>query len=90
MASSDAEQIASGHAWAKHKAEFPECATVSEFAEHIDHVLTNPTATKKLAKGRQAFWHSKSKTIVILDPTSNDKGTAFRPSGGKAYFDNLK
>jgi filamentous hemagglutinin len=86
----DAQQIAKGHAWSKHKGEFPEFLTVEEFAQHLDEVMAGPSASKKLAKGRQAFWDVKTGTVVIRDPNSLDLGTAFRPKNGKAYFDNLK
>jgi hypothetical protein len=89
MPSGDAQQIANGHAWTKHKAEFPEFSTAAEFAQHIDQVMAHPSASKPLSKGRQAFWDDKSKTIVIVDPRSPDSGTAFRPRNGKAYLDNL-
>jgi filamentous hemagglutinin len=84
MPSSDAQQIANGHAWPKHGGDFP------EFAQHIDQIMANPSASKSLARGRAAFWDDKTKTVVIRDPNSPDLGTAFKPSGGKAYFDNLK
>jgi filamentous hemagglutinin len=90
MPSAVAQQIAKGHAWSKHQGEFPEYSTADEFAQHIDTVMKNPSAAKKLAKGREAYWDDGSKTIVITDPNSPDFGTAFRPKGGKAYYDNLK
>jgi filamentous hemagglutinin len=90
MPSADAQQIANGHAWSKHKGEFPQFSTEAEFAQHIDHVMTNPTASKSLAKGRTAFWDDMSQTVVIRDPNSPDLGTAFKPKNGQAYFDNLK
>jgi filamentous hemagglutinin len=90
MPSSDAQQIANGHAWPKHRGDFPEFSTEAEFAQHIDQILANPSASKSLARGRAAFWDDKTKTVVIRDPNSPDLGTAFKPSGGKAYFDNLK
>jgi pyocin large subunit-like protein len=90
MPSADAQQIANGHAWTKHQANFPECGNVDEFVDLVDRIMTNPSATRKLAKGRQAFWEASSNTVVIRDPSSPDLGTAFRPKHGKAYFDNLK
>jgi len=90
MPSADAQQIAKGHAWSRHGAEFPEFSSEAEFADHIDNVMASPSATKIIAKGRKAFWDDKSKTLVIRDPNSPDLGTAFRPKAGKAYFDNLK
>jgi hypothetical protein len=90
MASANAQRIAKGHAWSKHRGEFPEFSTQKAFADHIDDVMTNSSASKTLSKGRKAYWHDKSKTAVITDPASPDFGTAFRPKAGKAYFDNLK
>ena len=90
MPSSDALQIAKSHAWSKHKGEFPEYSTEVELARHIDEIMANPSASKNLAKGRQAFWDVNTKAIVIHDPNSPDLGTAFKPKDGKAYFDNLK
>lgn len=88
--SADAEQIAKGHAWSKHQGEFPEFSTKEEFAQHIDEIMTNPSDSKTLARGRKAFWDDRTKTVVIRDPNSPDLGTAFKPTNGKAYFDNLK
>ena len=90
MPSPDAQRIAKGHAWSKHKGEFPEFSTEAEFAQHIDEIMVNPSASKNLAKGRKAFWDNESKAVVIRDPNSPDLGTAFKPKDGKAYFDNLK
>lgn len=90
MPSADAQQIAKGHAWSKHRGEFPEFATEAEFAQHIGGIMASPSASKNLAKGRQAFWDDPSKTVVIRDPSSPDRGTAFRPKDAKAYYDNLK
>jgi len=88
--SADARQIANGHAWTKHGAEFPEFSNPNEFAQHVDSVMMNPTASKGLANGRQAFWDDASQTVVIRDPNHPDMGTAFRPGNGRAYYDGLK
>ena len=61
-----------------------------KFAQHIEEIMANPSASKNLTKGRKAFWDGKTKTVIIHDPNSPDLGTAFRPKNGKAYFDNLK
>jgi filamentous hemagglutinin len=90
MPASDAERIAKGHAWSKHKGEFPELSTADEFAQHIAQIMAKPSASKNLAKGRTAFWDDQTETIVIRDPSSPDLGTAFKPRNGQAYFDNLK
>ena len=90
MPSADAQQIAKGHAWSKHKGEFPQFSTEAEFAQHIDRVMAIPSASKTLTKGRTAFWDDQTQTVVIRDPNSPDLGTAFKPKNGKVYFDNLK
>lgn len=88
--SAEASQIANGHAWSKHGGEFPELTTTAEFAQHIDNVLSMPSASKALRGGREAFWDDVSRTVVIKNPNDPDGGTAFRPVRGKAYFDNLR
>ena len=90
MPSQAARQIAKGHAWSKHRGEFPEFSSEEDFAEHVDEVMTSPTDSKNLAKGRTAYWDDKSNTVVIRDPSSPDMGIAFGPKRGKTYFDNLK
>jgi filamentous hemagglutinin len=91
LSPSSAAAIAKGHAWSNHRHEFPEFATPAEFARHIDSIFSNPQAlVRKLARGRQAWWHGASRTVVIHDPNHPDEGTAFRPTGGKSYFDNLR
>jgi len=90
VASPDAQQIGKGHAWSKHRTEFPEFSTADDFTRHVDDVMTNPSASKNLAKGRKAFWDDNSKTVVIRDPNHPDLGTAFKPKDGKSYFDGLK
>lgn len=89
----EAQKIANGHAYDKHvtkQKEFPEIKDKQAFAEHIDNVMTNPTESKNLTNGRKAYWDDKSKTVVITNPKNPDGGTAFRPTQGKKYFDDLK
>ncbi|MDB9489241.1 phosphatase PAP2 family protein [Dolichospermum circinale CS-534/05] len=88
-----AQEIAGGHAFEKHvinKAEFPGITTKQQFAEHIENVISNPTASKQLSNGRSAFWDDASGTVVIKNPNAVDGGTAFRPTNGKSYYDSLK
>jgi len=89
------EEIANGHAFEKHviqQAEYKNLGitTRAQFAEYIESIITNPTATKNLVRDRTAFWDEASGTIVIRDPKSLDGGTAFRPKTGRKYFDNLE
>jgi filamentous hemagglutinin len=88
--SSDAKRIAQGHAWTIHRNEFPDIATVHEFAVLIDTIMQNPSASKVLSRGRAAFWHQASGTVVIRDPRNSDLGTAFKPVRGNSYFDKLR
>jgi hypothetical protein len=91
--SPEAEQIASGHAFDKHvvgQGEYPEYSTREEFARHIDDVIKNPSESKPLSNGRSAYWDESSDTVVITNPNDPHGGTAFRPSQGKAYYENLR
>ncbi|MBU9808854.1 hemagglutinin repeat-containing protein, partial [Rahnella sp. SL6] len=87
--------IADGHAFEKHVLEQNEYAdlgikTKEQFAQHIENVVRNPTSTKELSNGRSAYWDQSSGTVVIRNPKAADGGTAFRPTNGRAYFDNLR
>jgi len=88
-------EISNGHAFDKHvvqNGEFKDVGitTREQFANHIERIVDNPSATKQLSGGRAAFWDNASSTVVIRNPKAVDGGTAFRPKGGKAYFDGLR
>lgn len=89
--SSEARQIASGHAFGKHLTEFSGLGirTERQFARHIDSVLANPSAIRNLTKGRTAFWDDVTGTVVIKNPADPDGGTAFIPKQGRYYFDEV-
>jgi hypothetical protein len=96
-----ADKIANGHAWTDHKQEFvagaifgglampasPKVTTVAEFKSHVLTVMGSST-NKTLLRGRKAWWLASTGTITIFDPNSVDCGTTFRPTPGKAYYDN--
>lgn len=84
----DAARIAGGHAWNKHRQEFPGL-TQDDFAKLIARIMNVPSDFKQLAAGRSAFWDDASQAVVIQDPNSPDMSTAFKPARGKIYFDNL-
>ncbi|WP_305038496.1 MULTISPECIES: hemagglutinin repeat-containing protein [unclassified Enterobacter cloacae complex] len=89
------KEIAGGHAFEKHvlqQGEFTGLGirTRSQFAQHIENVVKNPTSTKELSNGRSAYWDQSTGTVVIRNPKASDGGTAFRPVNGRAYFDNLR
>jgi hypothetical protein len=88
-----AKAIAGGHAYEKHVVEeklFPEVKSRDDFTELIAKVLANPTHHRELENDREAYFESKSNTIVIYNPHARDKGTCFRPRAGLKYFEGLK
>lgn len=84
-----AQQISRGHAFTKHGAQFG-VRTPEEFAHIIERALSNPTMVRNLSRGRVAYWHRSSATVVIRDPAAVDGGTAFIPSKGAGYFHSLR
>jgi hypothetical protein len=88
-----AKAIAMGHAYEKHVVEeklFPEVKSTDDFIELIAKLLANPTHHRKLENDREAYFDSKSNTIVIYNPHARDKGTCFRPRAGLKYYEGLK
>lgn len=81
-----------GHTFSKHGGEFKDIGinTEEQFAKHIDRVMTSPTATRDLERGRVAYWDAESGAVVIFDPNSPDGGTALVPTRGIDYFNGLK
>ena len=86
----EASTIANGHSYDKHvitQAEFPGINSKAQFATVVSGVMTAPDQTRNLSGGRIAYW--KGDTVVIYNPNAGDKGTCFKPTLGKTYFDNL-
>jgi hypothetical protein len=85
-----ATRIRLGHAFESHVLagdHFPEVRTRAEFADLIYAILTDRASLRRaLRSGREAFWSNRYGAIVVLDPRSEDAGTAFRPGKGIAYF----
>ncbi len=79
-------QIGNGHAWSKHRSEFPWIKTQAEFIALIDSITAHPSLSKKLSNGRAAYWDATTGTIVITDSRTADGGTMFRPSDGVNYY----
>ena len=90
--SNDAEKIGGGHAWGKHRGEFPEIKTQTDFKNLVDKVKNSASSLfKKLSRGREAWYDKSTNTLVIKDPNSADLGTMFRPTpNGEQYFNGLK
>lgn len=84
-----AQEIAGGHAYAKHAADLG-VKNPAELAARIESIMANPTMVRALSNGRTAYWHKASATVVIRDPSALDGGTAFVPKNGVNYFLNLR
>jgi hypothetical protein len=95
-----AKKIGKGHSFQKHVVDDKEFDSLlkektrrdrqEEFIDLIARVMANPTHSKKLARGREAFYDQANNVIVIVDPNTRDHGTCFRPNQKKRYYDNLK
>jgi hypothetical protein len=69
-----ANDIANGHAFTKHGAEMG-FSSPEQMASHIDAVLKNPSAVRQLSRGRTAYWHNPSQSVVIHNPSAINGGT---------------
>lgn len=82
--------IASGHAWAKHGAEFSDLGITSarQLGSFADDVMARASGAdvRALARGRTAYWDRNTGTVVIRDPRSVDGGTVFRPEETIAWL----
>ncbi|MFE2153308.1 ricin-type beta-trefoil lectin domain protein [Streptomyces lavendulae] len=76
---SDAGSIARGHANAKHGSEFPGMSA-SDLEGLVRGAMSNPSRTKPLGSGREAYLGRDGSTVVIHDPMSPDMGTVFSRS----------
>ena len=90
-----ARDIAGGHAFEKHvlnRGEFRglDIRTRNHFSDHVQSIISNPTAFRELSRGRSAYWDAGTGTVVITNPRASDGGTAFRPSNGVNYFNGLR
>jgi hypothetical protein len=88
-----ADAIANGHSYQKHvvdEDQFPDVKSKADFAKVIAGVLANPTHHKDLSNDREAYYDLAANIIVIVNPHAKDRGTCFRPSAKKRYYDNLK
>jgi RHS repeat-associated protein len=84
-----ANQIANGHAFEKHAGEFG-AETPEQLEQAVKDALENATEARELSNGRTAYYDEDTNTVVIVDPSSPDGGTIFKPSGGKEYFNGLQ
>ena len=91
-----AQEMAGGHAFEKHvlgKGEFPGwIRTRNQLSQHVEAILNDPTTKmRELIKHRTAYWHQRSSTVIVRNPSASDGGTVFQPRRGYYYFrDELK
>ena len=86
----EADDIANGHAFPKHRNEFPGIETREDFAQKVDEILNDPTVeTKSLKNDRRAYWEEATGTLVIVNPNDPDGGTMYKPDNGKDGYDIL-
>jgi hypothetical protein len=80
------------HAYDKHVTRQGEFGNISpvEFQGKVEDTMANPSAVRSLSNGRTAYWSDREQMVVIENSTAPERSTAFRPSAGKAYFDNLR
>lgn len=95
-AKSIAPKIAAGHGFQKHvieKGDVPSFVkTQKDYAAHIEKVMMNHSAQRKLKDGRMAYWDEETKFVVITSPSDKkgDYGTAFCPEKGRKFFEELE
>ena len=87
----EANDIANGHAFPKHRNEFPGIETREDFAQKVDEVINDPTVEEKLNldNDRRAYWQDATGTLVIANPNDPDGGTMYKPDKGRQDFDEL-
>jgi hypothetical protein len=77
-----AGSIGSGHAFTNHIKEFTTIKSKEALSEFVSKVMKNPTETRKLEGGRDAYFHADTGVVVIYDPLHKDGGTVFKPRFG--------
>ena len=90
--SPEAEEIANGHGFLKHRDDFPNVQTREDYAKEIDNIIKGASGANvktDLPNGRSAYWDDATGVVVVVDPNNPDNGTAFKPKIGKKYFDDL-
>ncbi len=77
------------HAFVKHAGEFGNI-TRNEFQSLVQETMANPSEVRSLSNGRTAYWSDSQQMVVIENGTMPSQSTAFRPTAGKSYFDNMR
>ncbi|MFD9634785.1 hypothetical protein [Streptomyces violascens] len=72
-----ADLIAQGHAQSKHAGDSPGMS-VDDLVKLTQDVMTNPSRTKDLARGRKAYLGKDGTTFVVHNPNAEDAGSIYR------------
>ena len=90
-----AKKIVNGHAWERHIVAKPHLGfkTPQQLYAYVTAVMTG--SSKRLLRGRRAWYDSNKGLVVIYDPHNAHMGTVFEPSTKnlakcRAYYDRLK
>jgi hypothetical protein len=79
------------HAWERHADDFrfvePRIEDEVELAEFLEEILETITP-RRLMRGRVAYFHSGTGTVVIVEPPS--AGTALVASDPEGYYERLR
>ena len=78
-------KIGGGHAFEKHALEFG-VTSKNELSNIVKTMIKEADDYKALDRGRHAWWHEKTQSVVIYDPNHVDLGTVVKPKAGKKYF----
>ncbi|WP_157105806.1 hypothetical protein [Nocardia sienata] len=82
-----AQEIAYGHAWEKHHDDF-NGMTQDDLAEKVHQIMTGPHQTERLGKDKNGnpVMMSWDGYVVIVDPSTTDHGTVYRPKDPLGEF----
>ena len=82
------------HAFHKHvieKGEFKELGirTETQFREHANNVIENPSSIRYYRDGRSVYLQESTRTVVFRNPTGSGQSTAFQPENWNTYISKL-
>jgi hypothetical protein len=78
--------IANGHALGKHGAEDFGIDDPEELKTEVNQTIDGATNTLRLRDNRTVYYDARTNTLVIVDPSSQDNGSVYRPPQGKSYL----
>jgi hypothetical protein len=63
--------------------------TKTQFREHVNNVIENPSSIRYYKDGRSAYLQESTGTVVIRNPTGSGQSTAFQPRSWNDYINNV-